>query len=271
MSEKTAATWWSDRVQREVTLVRWGHFGTPVLIFPTAGGDAEEIERFLMLQVLAPLVDAGRVKVYSCDSVAGQALLVQEGTPQHRMWVQNQFHQYVRHEVVPAIRTDCRTPDLKVITAGASIGAFHAVACLCRFPDVFDKAIGMSGTYDLKRFFHTDQFTDDFWVSSPLHFLPHLAGPHLEVLQSRFVLIPSGEGRAEDIGESWALARTLGRMGVPNRVDSWGRDWHHDWMTWRKMLPQYLADWCGDGDAGTGAAGGGGGGGGGSSGRGGAG
>jgi enterochelin esterase-like enzyme len=25
-------------------------------------------------------------------------------------------------------------------------------------------------------------------------------------------------------------------------VDSWGADWHHDWVTWRKMLPQYLAE-----------------------------
>ncbi len=29
-------------------LVRWGTYGQPVLLFPTAGGDAEEIERFLL-------------------------------------------------------------------------------------------------------------------------------------------------------------------------------------------------------------------------------
>jgi esterase/lipase superfamily enzyme len=57
------------------------------------------------------------------------------------------------------------------------------------------------------------------------------------------VLIASGEGRAEDIGESWNLANVLGRQRIPNRVDSWGPDWHHDWATWRKMLPQYLGDW----------------------------
>jgi hypothetical protein len=27
---------------------------------------------------------------------------------------------------------------------------------------------------------------------------------------------------------------------VPNRVESWGPDWPHDWITWRKMLPQTL-------------------------------
>jgi esterase/lipase superfamily enzyme len=243
--KKTTSRWYSERVQREVTTVRWGHAGTPIILFPTAGGDAEEVERFHMLDVLADLVEAGRVRVYSCDSVAGKALVTQEGSPEHRMWLQNQFHQYIRHEVVPAIRTDCENPAINVIATGASIGAFHAVAVLCRFPDVFEKAIGMSGTYDLRRFFHTDRFNDDFWVSSPIHFLPHLAGPHLEVLQSRFVLIPSGEGRAEDISESWALANALGKQRIPNRVDSWGPEVHHDWITWREMLPKYLREMIG--------------------------
>jgi esterase/lipase superfamily enzyme len=240
---KTVGKWRSDRMHEEATLVRWGTYGTPVLLFPTAGGDAEEIERFLCIQVLSPLIDAGKIKVYSCDSVAGRAWFAREGTPQHRMWLQNQFHQYVRHEVVPAIRTDCKSDDIEVIAAGASIGAFHAVASVCRFPDVFVKALAMSGTYDLRRFIDTQDFTDDFWVSSPIHFVPKLGGKHLEVLRTRFILLCSGEGRAEDISESWNMARVLGAQGIPNRVDPWGKDWHHDWPTWRKMLPQYLGEW----------------------------
>ena len=42
---KTVDRWYSDRLEQEITVARWGHFGTPVLVFPTAGGDAEEIER----------------------------------------------------------------------------------------------------------------------------------------------------------------------------------------------------------------------------------
>lgn len=243
--DKIVARWRSERLERDVTLVRWGTIGQPVLIFPTAGGDAEEIERFLMLQVLAPLLDAGKIKVYSCDSVAGMALLTRERSARHQMWLQNQFHQYVRHEVAPAMRADCKSPDLELWAAGASIGAFHAVAAVCRFPDVFTRALAMSGTYDLRRFYEAGpgDFTDEFWVSSPLHFVPTLAGRHLDVLRSRFILLPSGEGRAEDISESWRLAGVLGKQGIPNRVDSWGPDWHHDWVTWRKMLPQILEEW----------------------------
>ena len=101
----------------------------------------------------------------------------------------------------------------------------------------------MSGSYDLRRFFHTDDFSDDFLVSSPLHFLPLLAGRHLDVLRTRFLHIASGEGKAEAMWESWELGNALGRQGIPNRVDSWGPSWHHDWPTWREMLPKYLGEW----------------------------
>ena len=42
---KLTDRWYSTRLKQEVGIARWGHFGTPVLIFPTAGGDCEEIER----------------------------------------------------------------------------------------------------------------------------------------------------------------------------------------------------------------------------------
>jgi esterase/lipase superfamily enzyme len=240
---KTIGKWRSERLRREVTMVRWGTFGQPVLVFPTAGGDAEEIERMHLVTALGPLVEAGKIKIYSCDSVAGRALLAREGTASHQMWLQNQFHQYVRHEVVPAIYADCKSSDLELWAAGASIGAFHSVAAVCRFPDVFARACAMSGTYDLRRFYDATEFTDDFWVSSPLHFVPKLDGRHLDVLKTRLIVLASGEGRAEDLGESWRMGNALGARGVPNRVDPWGPTWPHDWQTWREMLPKYLGEW----------------------------
>jgi esterase/lipase superfamily enzyme len=236
---KTTARWYSQRLHQDIAVVRWGVVGTPVLLFPTAGGDAEEIERFLMIEALEPLLAASRIKVYSCDSVAGKAWLSRDGSDGERSRIQNAFHAFVYHEVVPAIRMDCRDAGLEVVAAGASIGAFNALAVLCRFPDVFKQAICLSGTYNLERFLEGPP-NQDFYFSSPLHFLPGLDGAQLEALRKRFVLLASGQGRAEDLGESWRIAHLLGAKGVPNRLDPWGADWHHDWPTWRHMLPQYL-------------------------------
>ena len=240
---KDVTRWHSPRLERGVQLVRWGHYGTPVLLFPTAGGDAEEVERFHLVGVLGPLIEAGRIKVYSTDSVAGQAWISGQHSAEYCSLLQNRFDAFIYEEALPAIRADCASGDIEVITAGASIGAFNAVATVCRHPDAFRMAIAMSGTYDLSKYLE-GRMNQNFYFSSPLHYLPDLEGPQLEMLQRRFILMPSGEGRWEDIGESWRMARVLGAKGVPNRVDPWGPEWHHDWITWRDMLPKYLDEFA---------------------------
>lgn len=236
---KSVEYWHSDRIEQAVTMARWGTVGTPVLVFPTAGGDAEEIERFMMIDSVSWLLAAGRVKIYSVDSVAGRSWL-DGNDPRHSMWLQNQFDSFIAGEVVPAIRADCGDPGIEVISAGASIGAYWALEVMTRHPDLFRAALCMSGKFDL-----TDRlqghWSDDFYFSSPLHFLPNLSdGPALEALRSRFVVLAYGGGRWESPDENWNMAGILGSKGIPNRVDVWGPEYDHDWPTWREMLPTYL-------------------------------
>lgn len=241
--DKEVGHWYSTHVERDVQLVRWGHFGTPVLLFPTAGGDAEEVERFHLISAIEPLIDAGRIKVYSIDSVAGRAWISGEHSGEYCSRLQSAFDAFIYHEVVPAMRTDCASTDIEVVTAGASIGAFNAVATVCRHPDVFRLAIAMRGTFDLSKYLE-GRFNQDFYFSSPLHFLPRLEGEQLERLRTRLILLPTGEGDYEDIGESWRMAAVLGARGIPNRVDPWGPHYHHNWETWREMLPKYLDEFA---------------------------
>jgi esterase/lipase superfamily enzyme len=239
---KVTDRWFSSRLQQDIGMARWGHYGTPVLIFPTAGGDAEEIERHHLVSACGELIESGRVKLYSCDSVAGRAMVSRTGPPAYRLALLNRFHECIRHEVVPAIHADVGS-EVPVIATGASIGAFNALAVLCRFPDLFGSAVGMSGTYRIERFFE-GEFTDDLYFSSPVHFLPDLDGPSLDTLRQRFAILASGQGAWEDVGESWHAASVLGAKGVPNRVDAWGPEWDHEWPTWGRMLPQYLDELC---------------------------
>lgn len=240
---KVTDRWYSPRLQQHITVARWGHYGTPVLVFPTAGGDAEEVERNHLVAACGDLIESGRIKLYSCDSVAGQAMVSRQGSPAHRMWLFNQFHECIASEVVPAIHADLGGQQPPIVTSGASIGAFNALAVLCRYPHAFGAAIGMSGTYRVERFFE-GELNHDLYVSSPVHFLPGLEGPQLETLRSRFVVLTTGQGAWENAGESWHAASVLGRKGVPNRVDAWGTDWAHDWPTWHAMLPHYLEELC---------------------------
>ncbi len=231
--------WYSHRLGRDVRVVRWGHYGRPVLVFPTAGGDAEEIERMHLVGALWPLIDQGRIKVYSCDSVAGRTWN-EDHSPEHQAWIQNQFDGFVYYEMVPHIFRDCGSYQ-SIVTAGASMGAYNAVTTVARHPDVFHLAIGMSGYYDLERSMH-GRFTHDFYFSSPMHFLPNLpeGGAQLNDLRRCFFLLVYGQGRWEHPEHSWRLADVLGSRGIPNRVDAWGYEYDHDWPSWREMLPHYL-------------------------------
>src|SRR5580700_322687 len=233
--------WFSERLQTDVSVVRWGVLGMPVLVFPTAGGDAAEIERHGLVNACGPLLAEGRIKLYSVDSVAGQAMVTRGNSPEHRMWLLNQFHECVRWEVVPAIHSDLGGQPMDVIATGASIGAFNAVAALCRYPDAFAAAIGMSGTYGIDRFYE-GAWTEDLYFASPLQFLPGIQGPQLDQLRQRFAVLACGAGDWEDPGESWRIAEALGAKGIPNRVDNWGPEYKHDWPTWHRMLPQYLRE-----------------------------
>jgi esterase/lipase superfamily enzyme len=240
---KTTERWYSQRLQHSIDLVRWGQFGSPVLVFPTAGGDAEEIERNGLVDACLPHIESGRVKLYSCDSVAGMAMVSRAGPPEYRMWLLNQFHECVINEIVPAIHADLGGEETPILATGASIGAFNAVAVLCRYPHAFSVAIGMSGTYRLQQLFD-GQFSQDLYFASPNAFVPGLDGDQLEQLRQRYVVLSSGQGAWENVSESWAVADVLGAKGIPNRVDAWGTEWAHDWPTWRTMLPQYLDEFC---------------------------
>lgn len=243
--KKNTWNWNTPRLPEPARVVRWGHFGTPVLLFPTAGGDYEEVERFKLVTVLEPLISAGRIKVYSIDSVAGKVWLAGTHSPDYCSRVQNLFDAYIYEEVVPLIRRDCESPQTEIVTAGASIGAFNAVATICRHPDAFRLAIAMSGTFDLSKYLQGG-LNQDFYYSSPLHYMPGLRedSAQLARLRQRFVLLPTGEGDYEEPAESWRIANVLGAQKVPNRVDLWGHDHHHNWNTWREMLPKYLAEYA---------------------------
>jgi esterase/lipase superfamily enzyme len=239
------AVWRSAPLEREVGIARWGEAGPPLLLFPTAGGDAREVERHGLVGELAPLVESGRMRIYSCDSVPGRALMTEQPTPEEFAALLYRFDVFVYHELLPFIRWECGEDGraAEPVTAGASLGALFALIALCRHPDAFRGAVCLSGKYDLEDYFEDGEPPLDFHYASPLHFLPFLNDEdHLSLLRGRFVRLVCGLGRAERPEYSYRVARVLGEKGIPNRVDVRGPGHHHDWPTWRATLPLYLGE-----------------------------
>ena len=83
----------------------YGHFGFALLMLPTAAADYLEYERFHLIGALEPYIKAGKVKVFSINSINSEAWLNNRMHPRHKAIRHQQFNAYVEEEVVPFIPT----------------------------------------------------------------------------------------------------------------------------------------------------------------------
>ncbi len=231
--------WFSPALQKEMPLAVYGHYGFALLMIPTAAADYLEYERFEMIDQLKPLIDAGKIKVFSINSINTESWMNKQMEGAHKAIRQNQFNDYIFNEVVPFIRnfTSNETP---IITAGASFGALHAMNIFLKKPDVFKGVIAMSGVYDLMEY--TDGYYDDqVYFNSPIHYIPNLTDHTiLEQIRSGKMIIASGSGSHEDPEANKRFSGVLHSKSIPHDLEIWAEDIHHDWPTWRKMLPYFI-------------------------------
>lgn len=196
-------------------LMQYGHWGRPVLALPAEGGNAAEWEERGMVAAVAPLLDTGRLKLYTVDARQSD-----EG-----------WRDWITGAVVSHIHDDLGGPqDIAVV--GPSMGAFLAVALALERADLFPLAIGLSGYYfDLH----------DRVAGSPPE--------HLEWLRSRLsVLLVVGQGMWEDTTQALPSTRHLAGVmqahGLRCELDVWGYDVPHDWPSWRAQVAHHLPRFC---------------------------
>ena len=88
----------------EMPLVAYGHAGYPLLMFPTAAADYLEYERFHLVDAIKPLIDAGKIRAYSINSVNKYSLLNRESHPSWKVEMLARYDRYVTDKVLPLIR-----------------------------------------------------------------------------------------------------------------------------------------------------------------------
>lgn len=232
--------WHSHRVGMEMPIVVYGHYGLPLLMFPTASADCEEYERFHLISALAPLIDEGRIKVFSIDSINRHTWGNSEAHPGHKSWLTQKYDEYIVEEVVPFIYGHCGSPQ-PIIVSGASMGAFYAANTLFKHPEAFDGLVGLHGVYDLGMY-HGSYFDEFCYFNNPVAFLPNINDSyHLDLLRAkRNIYILTSYGMWENPEYSNQLAIVLKNKGIPHQFYIWDHQWPHDWPSWRKMLPMYM-------------------------------
>lgn len=231
--------WFSPALQKEMPVAVYGHYGFAVLMIPTAAADYLEYERFELIQSLSPMIDAGKIKVFSINSINMESWMNKEMEGAHKAIRQNQFNEYIFNEVVPFIKnfTSEETP---IIATGASFGALHSMNIFLKKPDLFKGVIAMSGVYDLTEY-TSGYYDEQVYFNSPIHYIPNLTDHIiLEQIRSGKMVIASGSGSHEDPEANKRFSGVLHSKSIPHDLEIWADDIHHDWPTWRKMLPYFI-------------------------------
>lgn len=219
----------------------YGHYGFALLMIPTAAADFLEYERFGLIESLRPFIEAGKLKLYSINSINNESWMNFGAHPLHKTYMHKQWNHYVYDEVIPFIKSDSswETP---VYACGASFGALHSSNLFFKRPDLLDGCLAMSGVYDLTEYTR-GYFDEDVYYNSPMHYMPNLEDhTTLELIRrSIHIHLFSGSGEYEDPESARRFAGILYGKGITYELDIWGAEWRHDWNTWRAALPHYLS------------------------------
>ncbi|MDQ3135476.1 MAG: alpha/beta hydrolase-fold protein [Acidobacteriota bacterium] len=239
--DRRITSWYSHRLGMEMPLVAYGHSGYPLLMFPTAGADFLEYERFLLVDAIKYHIEAGHVRAYSINSVNRHSLLNDQASPAWKAELLTRYDRYLTEEVLPLIRSDVGDSQARPLVTGASLGAFLSANAYFRHPDQLRGMIAMSGSYDIRSYLN-GYHDDNVYFNNPISYLSNMGEgwnlSHLRGADAIYIL--SGQGAYEAPERSRQLAAVLGAKGIPHHLDLWGHDVDHDWPWWRKMLDHYL-------------------------------
>jgi esterase/lipase superfamily enzyme len=237
----------SDALGAGLGVVVHGHYGRPLLAFPSERGGCWDYEEAGMIDAIAPLVDVGRVKVYCVDTIDGhtwhdRSLPLEERARRH-----GAYEHWILHGVVPFLHADCGASQ-EIIVTGPSFGAYHAANVALKRPDLFPLALCHSGVYDVS-VVGGGECGDAVYFNNPLGYVPHLHGDHLDWLRSRVnLLLVCGQGQWEDttgaLESTRRFAAALAEKGLRHELDLWGHDVAHDWPWWRAQLAHHLPRFC---------------------------
>jgi esterase/lipase superfamily enzyme len=237
---------YSPAIGASGAVAAYGHYGRPVLAFPSEGGKAYDWQDNGMIGAIEGLIESGRIKLYcvssfDAESWSNQSIPLEERARQHA-----RYESWILDQVVPFIHHDTGG---EILTTGISLGAFHAANFALKRADLFPLALCMSGNYDPGAWNAWGERGEATYFNNPLDYVSHLGGDHLEWLRSRLsLLLVCGQGMWEDttgaLESSKRLAGLLAEKGIRHELDLWGHDVPHDWPSWRAQIAHHLPRCC---------------------------
>ena len=235
-------SWFSYRVNREMRIRVYGHYGEAVVAFPCQGQYSDDFANNGMIDALAPLIESGRMKLYCLDSIDDETISSchwDKGLAARKLCA---YHDYFIEEAMPFIR-EKQGGYAEPLLIGCSSGAAHAADAFFHRPDLFHGFLALSCTFDLARCFD-GYFDEAVNYVSPVHFLSslHEGDGRLDAMKGKAMVAVIGEGPYEDqvrYTYDWMRGVSEGK-GVGIEFHYWDGNVGHDWDSWRYEMPYFL-------------------------------
>ena len=100
---KEHISWYSERLQRDMSIRIYGDKGTPVLVFPTQDAMSDNFENFGMIDTLSGYLNEGRIQLFCVDTVDTETWSNVWGDKGWRANRQEAYYNYIVAEVLPFI------------------------------------------------------------------------------------------------------------------------------------------------------------------------
>ena len=235
--------WYSPRLGHDMGVAVFGHWGPPLLAFPTSHGDEWELQRHGMVDALAEFIDGGRVKLFCVGSNNHESFLNSSAHPFHRSWRQRMFDEYIREEVFPFIYTSCQTESIRDRDDG------RVARGLSRREHTLPVSTPRQAVLRALRRLRLEGFMDglyddNFYFHNPVDYLANLDDPWLE--RAARQLRDPPRHRIGTVGREpllYTLSGILAQKGIRHYLDDWGPRGGHDWPYWKDQMREYLSRW----------------------------
>lgn len=230
-----------EGVDGDFDVTQYGTAGRPLIAFPEGDASCASWEEGGMVDALAGLLDAGRVRLFCVDSADDASWYAGYAPADYRLTSLGGYFDLVENELAQLVRNEA--PDAGApIVVGAGLGALNATIAMLRKPSLYGGLLALSGTYDAA-WVVGDAMSDAWRAFSPVDLVRGLGDNPLLVkalsgLQLAFVC---GTGAGEEGGQTQrTLQGELEAAGVGATFEYWGADVDHSWGWWQEEARQLL-------------------------------
>lgn len=225
--------YYSNILERKINVEITGHYGYPIIMFPTSQGLYTQNHDFNLNSSINEFIEQGKVKLYNVETFDAYTFYDKKIPPKQKILNYEKYMQFLIQEFVPYIQKIHNTS--RVAVAGASFGGYHAANFAFRFPNVVSHLFCLSGAFSIRNFM--EGYSDDLvYFNCPREFV--MNDEAWKYKHMHIVLSTSDQDICKE--KNLVMAKILTSKGIDFWYDE--RKWiNHDWPLWRMVFPTFIS------------------------------